>query len=162
MKRIFLFVLLLCMFMAVVSTADASVITEANNRVNELIVLVTSIGALIAAVYAVRNTYKNRDSIKQQVDKITDTSELRDVTKSLIAKAAEKPTELYNTLLVKPTIDLDTYPNESKNAIVSEALKEKHPTLLNKLGLDNPVSIANFVTGVYKGSKPLIKLIKGK
>lgn len=154
------FIMLIMLLIMVAAALEASIITKADQSVKEMEALAVSllslIGAVSAVVYAIRTKLKVESKVMEKVQANT---ELRDITKGLIVKAKEDPIELKKSLVNKPIIDLEAFPNEAKNKLVSSALQERCGGLLGKLGLDSPASVANFVTNVYQGAKPLIKLI---
>lgn len=150
MKRLLLMALLLIMM----GLLTASIVTKAEQYVNEANALLLAIGMLIGTgigIWQQINTQRKKDEIR---------TDLAKTTSGLILEAKSNSIGLLQTLKVPPDVNFKLNPDESKNVIVAQALKEREPNKLKKLKLNDLLSIGNFVTNVYQQAKPIIKAIK--
>ena len=148
MKKVIILVL---MSLMVAAMLHASIISKAEQYVNEMNALLVAIGVLIGTALGV--WYKVREFKK--------TTEIKEYLASkavpLISQAATSPVSLLGALRNPPEVNLLQNPNESKNKIVAAALIENEPNKTKKIGLTDIISAGNFITGIYKQIKPLIK-----
>ena len=110
------------------------------------------IAAFVALILAAVAGYqKIRDALRAKA-----TDALSQAAIPLIAQAETQPLSLLKELVTKP--DVNPVSNEGKNSIVVQALREREPKLLKKLKLSDAIQIGEFITGLYKFVKPIIKI----
>jgi hypothetical protein len=144
----------MALLLIVMEVLTASIITKAEGYVNEANGLLLAIGMLIGTAIGVWqqiSTQRKKDELR---------NELAQTTSGLILEAKSNSIGLLQTLKTPPDVNFKANPDESKNLIVSQALKEREPNKLKKLKLNDLLSIGNFVSNVYQQAKPFIKAIK--
>lgn len=149
MKRIILLIIMTLL----IGAATASIFGAGTEMLNELngflLALGVVIGTAIGIWVQIRANLK-KEEIKKAL--VTQTTEL-------IGEAKDNSISLLSSLVNKPAVDLILNPKESKNLIVATALKEREPKKTKKLGLNDILSIGNFVSDVYSQVKPLVRKI---
>lgn len=118
-------------------------------NIDKLSAVIAAFVALILA--AVAGYQKIRDALRAKA-----TDALSQAAIPLIAQAETQPLSLLKELVTKP--DVNPVSNEGKNSIVVQALREREPKLLKKLKLSDAIQIGEFITGLYKFVKPIIKI----
>lgn len=144
----------MALLLVIAGVLTASIITKAEQYVNEANALLLAVGMLIGTgigVWQQISTQRKKDTIR---------SDLANTTSGLILEAKTNSIGLLQTLQNPPSVNLKLNPDESRNLIVATALREKEPAKTKKLGLNNLLSLGNFVTNVYQQAKPIIKAIK--
>ena len=148
MKKVIILVL---MSLMVAAMLHASIISKAEQYVNEMNTLLVAIGVLVGTAlgvwYQIRD-HKKKDSLKDELTK---------AAVPLIMEAKDSPLTILQKLSEPPQVNLATDANNAKNKIVAAALLEAEPKKTKKIGLTDIISAGNFITSIYKQIKPLIK-----
>jgi len=124
MKKVIILVL---MSLMVAAMLHASIISKAEQYVNEMNTLLVAIGVLVGTAlgvwYQIRD-HKKKDSLKDELTK---------AAVPLIMEAKDSPLTILQKLSEPPQVNLATDANNAKNKIVAAALLEAEPKKTKKI-----------------------------